>query len=123
MPPAGVGRLHEDLAVALRAGQARVGRAQHPAARRLDDLDDPAHRVLPRRLVAHDPAGSDAGAPHLELGLDHHHGTPARRETGHHRAPDRADRDEGEVTRRRGPARHGRSPGLRGTRALVRSMT
>ncbi len=89
----------EHLAVALRARHGRVGRAQHPAPRRLDDLDDPAHRVLPRRLVAHDPAGSDAGATHLELRLDHHHGTPAPRETGHHRAPDRADRDEGEVTR------------------------
>ena len=98
-PPAPrVDRVDEGLAVALRAGQAGVGRPQHPAALPLDGRDDPAHRVLPRLGIPHHAARADALAPHLELRLHQHHRTPARGEAAPHRGPDRADRDEREVT-------------------------
>ncbi len=91
-------RVHEHLSVALGSRQPGVGLPEHPPAVPLDDLDHAAHGVRAGRLVAHDPARPDPLAPHLELRLDHHHGTPRRRQTRHHRAPDRADRDERQIT-------------------------
>ena len=106
---------HEDLAVALRA-RARASRPCRARGRPSPRSTSMTPRTASSRAASSRTTPPDPTrlAPHLELGLHHHHGTPARRQTGHHRAPDRADRDEGQVTRHQ-VGRPGQVAGRRGS--------
>ena len=91
--------MDQELSVAIRTGDGRLGPADDVAAVGFERVGDLGSHAIPDHRVADDaPPFAHLGATGLELGFDQEHHVGPRLAHRHQRRDDQAERDEGQVT-------------------------